>query len=533
MKRTSIRKKFLLGIIVFAIVLILGLSLLVAQRQFIIAKNNASEKAFSYARLAAKLIDGDRISGYLETGKKDQYYQQILHCLNEAQLQAGLKYYYVFVPFEKDLVYIWDAQNLEGACDLGDREDYMQGGKEAVEKIYKKASKKATPENFKITNTKKYKLIGSAFSPVYNSAGDPVAVVGVDLDFHSFYHNLFRALLLLVLLVGVVALTAIAVFYLMLERNLLRPIHRLTKSAGQIVNNLDRDEALDIDIKTGDELETLADALCTMDRDLREYISELGKMTAEKERINAELDVANNIQSSMLPRIFPPFPERDDFEIYATMDPAKQVGGDFYDFFLIDDDHLGLVMADVSDKGIPAALFMVVTKTLIKNNATVGVRPAEVIRRVNELLCKDNDASMFVTVWFGIIELSSGRGLAANAGHEHPVVRRSGGNYELVVYKHSPAVAIMDGIEFRDHEFTMEPGDSLFVYTDGVAEATNSNDELFGTDRLLDALNSEPDAGPKEVLENVRNAIDVFVGDAPQFDDITMLSLKYNGGKKS
>ena len=134
MKRTSIRKKFLLGIIVFAIVLILGLSLLVAQRQFIIAKNNASEKAFSYARLAAKLIDGDRISGYLETGKKDQYYQQILHCLNEAQLQAGLKYYYVFVPFEKDLVYIWDAQNLEGACDLGDREDYMQGGKEAVEK---------------------------------------------------------------------------------------------------------------------------------------------------------------------------------------------------------------------------------------------------------------------------------------------------------------------------------------------------------------------------------------------------------------
>jgi len=233
----------------------------------------------------------------------------------------------------------------------------------------------------------------------------------------------------------------------------------------------------------------------------------------------------------MLPRIFPPFPERQDFDIYATMDPAKEVGGDFYDFFLTDDDHLCLVMADVSGKGVPAALFMVIAKTLIKNHALHGESPSEILYNVNNQLCEGNEAEMFVTVWLAIIELSTGRGMAANAGHEHPAIRRGDGKYELAVYRHAPAVAAMEGIPFRQHEFELSPGDRLFVYTDGVPEATDAHDELFGPERMVAALNREPDAAPEALLRNVRQGIDVFVGDAPQFDDITMLGLHYKGGK--
>ena len=249
----------------------------------------------------------------------------------------------------------------------------------------------------------------------------------------------------------------------------------------------------------------------------------------EKERIGAELNVATQIQADMLPRIFPAFPERNEFDLFASMAPAKEVGGDFYDFFLVDDDHIALVMADVSGKGVPAALFMVIAKTLIKNRALLGESPATVLKNVNEQLCEGNEAELFVTVWLAVIEISTGKGMAANAGHEHPVLRRAGGRYELVTYRHSPAVATMEGIRFREHPFELHPGDSLFVYTDGVPEATNSKDELFGNDRMLEALNSEPDAVPEQLLKNVRSGIDTFVGDAPQFDDITMLGFTYMG----
>ena len=253
------------------------------------------------------------------------------------------------------------------------------------------------------------------------------------------------------------------------------------------------------------------------------------KSEKEKERIGAELNVATQIQADMLPRIFPAFPGRPEVDLYASMTPAKEVGGDFYDFFLIDDDHIGLVMADVSGKGVPAALFMVIAKTLIKNRAQLGESPAEILKNVNAQLCEGNEAELFVTVWLAVLELSTGKGKAANAGHEHPTIRRANGQYELVVYRHSPAVATMEGVRFREHSFELQPGDRLFVYTDGVPEATNAENELFGSDRMLAALNRDPDASPQELLGNVRKEIDEFVGEAPQFDDITMLSLVYNG----
>ena len=245
-----------------------------------------------------------------------------------------------------------------------------------------------------------------------------------------------------------------------------------------------------------------------------------------------ELNVATQIQADMLPSIFPAFPKRKEFDIYATMTPAKEVGGDFYDFFLIDDDHLAMVMADVSGKGVPAALFMVIAKTLIKNHAQLGeYSPSKVLMSANEQLCEGNKAELFVTVWLAILEISTGKGKAANAGHEHPALRRRDGKFELIEYRHSPAVATMEGIRFREHDFELHPGDSLFVYTDGVAEATDSHNELYGGERLIKALNKDPEASPKEMLANVKASVDEFVGEAPQFDDITMLGLKYFGAE--
>lgn len=324
------------------------------------------------------------------------------------------------------------------------------------------------------------------------------------------------------------------------EKNVTIPLERLAYIAGEYSKTEDESglntkriaEECDKYKNVHGEAGKLAAAFGEMAVNIEKYIDNITKITAENERIGTELNVAAQIQADMLPSIFPAFPERDEFDIFASMSPAKEVGGDFYDFFLVDNDRLAMIMADVSGKGVPAALFMVIAKTLIKNRALMGDSPAEVLKNVNEQLCEGNKSELFVTVWLAVIEISTGKGKAANAGHEHPALRRSDGKYELITYRHSPAVAAMEGIRFREHEFELKPGDSLFVYTDGVPEATNTSNELYGTENMLEALNSEPDAKPKKLLENVKKSVDKFAGEAPQFDDLTMLGFTYfgNGG---
>ena len=249
---------------------------------------------------------------------------------------------------------------------------------------------------------------------------------------------------------------------------------------------------------------------------------------AEKQRIGTELHMANQIQASMLPHEFPPFPDRPEFDIYAVMDPAKEVGGDFYDFFLIDDDHLCLVMADVSGKGVPAALFMMISKVIVQSCAMLGRSAAEILTKTNEALCSNNKVEMFVTVWVGILEISTGRITAANAGHEYPALMKNG-MFALLKDKHGFVIGGMDSAKYREYEIDLKPGDKLFVYTDGVPEVTNADGELFGTERMVCALNEAPEERPEAVLGRVRHAVDGFVGDAEQFDDLTMLCLEYRG----
>ena len=323
------------------------------------------------------------------------------------------------------------------------------------------------------------------------------------------------------------------VFLWYVERNIVAPLELLTENvrefAAQPAGEGEIPQPRFTEIDTGDEITELARSCNTMMRDITAYMHDLRSVTAEKERIGTELSVATHIQASMLPCIFPAFPERPEFDIYATMTPAKEVGGDFYDFFLVDADHLALVMADVSGKGVPAALFMVIARTLLKNCAQTGLSPKEVLETVNDQLCENNEAQMFVTVWLGVLQLSTGRLTCANAGHEYPVVRHAGGDYELVKDRHGFVLAGMEGARYREYDLQLEPGDGLYVYTDGVAEATNAGEVLFGTDRMLASLNSHKDARPSELLPAVKADIDAFVGDAPQFDDITMLCLHYRG----
>ena len=238
--------------------------------------------------------------------------------------------------------------------------------------------------------------------------------------------------------------------------------------------------------------------------------------------------MATQIQKGMLPSIFPPFPERKEFDLYATMRPAREVGGDFYDFFMIDEDHLALVMADVSGKGVPGALFMMVSKVILKNNAMAGKSVGEILAMTNDLICANNQMEMFVTVWMGILEISTGKIKAANAGHEYPAVMKDG-CFRLCKDKHSFVIGGLADSRYREYELQMEKGDKLFLYTDGVTEATSEKGELFGTERMIDALNAYADLTPREILNGIKDTVDAFVGDAEPFDDMTMLCFTYKG----
>ena len=331
---------------------------------------------------------------------------------------------------------------------------------------------------------------------------------------------------------AIVLLLAVALLTLggaaALGGRIVKPLNTMTRRVSELSES-NLEFKMENAYRTGDEVEELAESFAAISRRTVEYMDQIVKVTAEKERIGAELSLATQIQASMLPHIFPAFPERTDIDLFASMDPAKEVGGDFYDYFLIDGDHLGLVIADVSGKGVPAALFMMASKIIIQSVAKLGKSPAEILTRANEAICSNNDAEMFVTTWLGIVELSTGKMTAANAGHEFPAVMKPGGRFELYKDRHGFVIGGMEDVRYHEYELQLEPGSKVFVYTDGVPEATNAEQELFGAERMVNALNIRPEASPKELLENVRRAVDAFVKDAEQFDDLTMLCLEYKG----
>lgn len=335
------------------------------------------------------------------------------------------------------------------------------------------------------------------------------------------------AIVMVLVLAAVVVVTVMTIRSVAKKR--VEPVNRMTEKVRKFT---DEDMQFEMEelYKTGDEIQVLAESFETMSKKMKSYVEEIVAISTEKERIDAEMKMATQIQVSMLPRNFPAFPDRPEFELYAEMVPAKNVGGDFYDFFFVDEDHLALVMADVSGKGITAALFMALSKQVLQSQLLIhGGDVVAAVTAANLKLLEESLADMFVTVWIGVLTISTGKMFFVDAGHEYPVVQRAGGSFAVEEDSHSIPIAALSFAKFNPNEMTLHPGDMLFLFTDGVTEAHNEKNELFGMDHLVAVLNENPDLPPKELDEHVRQRIAEFSGNAEQFDDITTLCFKYLG----
>ena len=361
--------------------------------------------------------------------------------------------------------------------------------------------------------------------PVKNTAGKVVSLLCIQRPIRELNEARRPYLLQIGVSMLVLQLLSAVTYTIFIRKKFVEPILKVSGEASRFARENTKGKELG-KLSRFDELQDLAHSIDTMETDMVNYVENLTAITAEKERIGAELSFASTIQENALPNVFPPYPDRTEFDIYATMTPAKEVGGDFYNFFLIDDDHLALMIGDVSGKGVPAALFMMVSNIITSSRASLGGTPADTLAYVNTKICDNNRSDMFVTLWVGILEISTGKVIAANAGHEDAAVYRKDGSFELFKTRHGLAVGAMPDMHYRDFEISLEPGDKLFLYTDGVPEATDRDNNMFGNDRMMDALNAYKDKTPEEILAGVHRCVNEFVGDMPQFDDLTMLCVE-------
>ncbi len=450
----------------------------------------------------------------------DDNYHEMMEMLQEVHANNNLQYLYITYldPLTMDGIFLLDTDQTELFCPIGSWEVIDEDIYQAIQNYH---------FDFEpyVTKTELYGWISTAGAAIRTDDGEVVGHVFVDTPVADmmqnridFFRNLVSFLFLSIALF-------LFLFLFLIEKTVVAPITVITNETHNFI--LEKQFPTDKlkKVQTKDELEKLAHSVYQMQVDILNYISDLTTVTAEKERIGTELSVATNIQASMLPNLFPAFPTHKQFDIFASMTPAKEVGGDFYDFFLVDENHLAMVMADVSGKGVPAALFMVISKTLLKNTAQSGGSPKEILEQVNSLLCEGNEEGMFVTVWLGIYEISTGILTAANAGHEYPILSQKGEDYTLFKDPHGFVLAGMEGMQYQEYQIHLEVGDRLFVYTDGIPEATNQHDALYGTERLLSVLNQQKGTELSTLLEEIKKDVDAFTDTAPQFDDVTMLGF--------
>ena len=523
-------------------------------------------RAWQMARTAARVIDTEEaldeaglVAYYFQIASEEQQmefqdkkspslsrfdyvrteaFEKIRHTLLDIQESGGGigAFTCILDPETNRRIFVADSDPTDGFCPPGswdyyteeNMKDLTEGRQYFLDELFGVGKINATTIHM---DPYGYRIMGAV---IIGTVDEFQVYVCFDIDMNEVKRTLTRFFWIYVGIVTLITILAVVNAVLYMKKVTVNPINQLAEAARSYTEDRDDTERNarhfgSLDIHTGDEIEALSLTMKDMEADLGKYIHNMTRIAAERERMSTELTLATRIQESMLPGIFPAFPERSDFDVYASMDPAKEVGGDFYDFFLVDDDHLALVIADVSGKGIPAALFMMASKIILANHAKMGKSPAEILTDTNALICSNNPEEMFVTVWLGILELSSGKLLAANAGHEYPAMMEPGGQYKLIRDKHGLVIGGMDGIQYKDYELQLRPGTKLFLYTDGVPEASDAQKKLFGTERMLDALNKDPAADPEHTVRAVRAAVEDFAEGAEQFDDITMLSVEYIG----
>lgn len=378
----------------------------------------------------------------------------------------------------------------------------------------------------------------NGYHVMFDKSGNAAGLLCVEIDINRINAGLQKYVRIVILTASILTVLIILLFVFYAERYLTGPVMRIIKSSTAFVEDLRRGtepEKLvyaDTKVSPRGDIGMLAANVKSLADGVTSYMINLRDTTAEKERIGTELNVATKIQAEMLPIIFPPFPDRNEIDIFASMTPAKEVGGDFYDFFMVDERHIAVVAADVSGKGVPAALFMVIGKTLIKDHTQPGADPAEIFMKVNNLLCEANGEELFITAFLGILDLVTGELKCVSAGHEPPYIYHDGKWTEHKIKK-AFVLAGMEDMKYTTVTLQLEPGDKLFQYTDGVTEATDAHEQLYGDARLDAALNRIGNVPARELCAGVKADIDAFVGEAPQFDDITMICLEYKARMKA
>lgn len=531
----SIRTKIVCSIVLFALVI----STVLVCVSYFTYKSTMDEHydtlGNNVAQTAISMIDEDVMLEYSrgvafadpQSTMASQEYQSIITTLDNIKESNNVLYLYIIYPTESGSYFIFDTDHSKDSCPYGYYMEYYEG---SFSKIAHRLVRGETVPA--VISNKDYGWIISISHPYISSGGELIGYVCVDISMEQVVRDRQAFLLNCILVMAVITVIFAFVYMFVFNKIFVGPIKQMTTATAAFVSDRgDDDRVLSpislLKVKTNDELQTLCESLKKMELDLNLHIDNLKNITAEKERIGAELNVATHIQESMLPSIFPAFPDRQEFDIYATMNPAKEVGGDFYDFFMVDERHLAVVMADVSGKGVPAALFMVIGKTLIKDHTQPGRDLGDVFSEINNLLCESNSEGLFITAFEGVLNLVTGEFKFVNAGHELPFICPAGGGFES--YKINPGFVLagMEGIKYTAGSMMLSPGDKVFQYTDGVTEATNGDGKLYGMDRLSLILNTVKDKAPGEILPAVKNDIDLFVGTAPQFDDITMLCLEF------
>ena len=501
--------------------------------------NQYEDHAFRTAGVAARFVNPDKIDEYMESGGEGEEYETVWTRLSSICNSSGSTFIYVILPDRSDykhITFLFSTMNQSRNYTQYEFGYVRETTNEEYEQKYRRICVEKSARELVIRDKGYIETDPhiTAMIPLISSDGECKAILCVQYQMDEIVGVRNSYVRKVCLTMAITSLIIIIALSLRLNHSLLKPVRVITAEATRFASeNVQAGQKLRSTIRNKDDIGYLAEAIDQMEEQIHDYVSNLTRVTAEKERISTEMSLASRIQKDMLPNIFPAFPDRDDFDIFATMDPAREIGGDFYNFFLIDNTHLCVVIADVSGKGVPAALFMMAATIVLVDNARMGKTPSQVLRSANEAICSTNREEMFVTVWLGILDLETGMLTASNAGHEYPVMKHPGGGFELIRDPHGFVVGGMEDIEYNDYELIMEPGSKLFVYTDGVPEAATRDDRLFGTDRMLEAMNADPDADPVTLLQNVKAAVNDFVADAEQFDDMTMLCLEYKGKTKA
>ena len=491
-----------------------------------------STTSYHMANTAATLVNGDHIKEYLR-GEQTEEYNRTKRIMDAYCKNMNVSLVYVIDVDESDygrFVSVYNSVN--NSVDNSEYEEWEIGHeRDTTNEKYQKAYKALYEDQseyetiYRLNPGKGVHPHITTIVPIRNDAGKVTALLCVQRPVSELANAIRNFVLRIVIAILLLAILASRLAAVNSEKWVLSPIRKISEEASRFARENTKGEELG-DVSKFDEIRNLSRAIDKMETDMVSYIENLTTVTAERERIYTELSFARQIQYNALPSIYPAFPDRTEFDIYGSMTPAKEVGGDFYNFALIDDDHLAMWIGDVSDKGVPAALFMMAANIVIDNRTSMGGTPAKIMEFVNNNICEHNSTELFITVWLGILEISTGRLTCCNAGHEDPAVYRKGGTFELVKHKHNLVLGAMPDIAYTDHEIRLGKGDKLFIYTDGVTEATNPDYKLFGIDRTLEALNRYREGSPQEILEGVDVSIKEFVGDGKQFDDLTMLCIE-------